>query len=315
MKETGNAMKGRLLGLFCALSVLLLLGASCPKKSGPIDNSGSNLNPGKSLFSDAESLYQAGDYEGARAKYQEVVEQYPGTDWSRESQLRIGQCYFSEGKDEEALSRFRQYVNNNPGDPDVATAQDYIIRILDDQIRKAQAEYQETVAGLNQQNFRLETLNNYLRRSVDSETIYLELDLEFNRLFIKMGTQTLYDFPVVTGKGKTRLKATGKLVDFNTPKGIRQVESIEKDPMWYRPDWVWLEHGETVPENLTMEDRAVPYVLGPYKVSIGEGFYFHGTKAGTIRPGKFSHGCIRLNNKDLIQLVHMVEVGTMVYIY
>jgi lipoprotein-anchoring transpeptidase ErfK/SrfK len=48
---------------------------------------------------------------------------------------------------------------------------------------------------------------------------------------------------------------------------------------------------------------------------MGEGYAIHGTHAGVIQPGKFSHGCVRMNNKDLLQLVHLVEVGTVVYLY
>ncbi|HUT53884.1 MAG TPA: L,D-transpeptidase family protein [bacterium] len=294
-----------------------VMGASCPKQTGTVNNRkpAVDAQAAKASLADGEALFQSGDYEGARAKYQEVLEKYPGTEWSNQAQFRLAQCDYSLGKTDEALAGFRQYVDNNKDNSNVELAKDYIVQIIEGKLKQTELDYQTMVAGLEQQNYRLELINKYLRKSVDSEVIYLELDLQANRVFVKIGSQTLYEYPVVTGKGKTRLKTTGKLVDFNTPKGIRQVESIEKDPKWYRPDWVWLEHGETVPEDLTMEDRAVEKVLGPYKISIGEGYYFHGTRRGTIRPGKFSHGCIRLNNKDLIQLVRMIEAGTMVYIY
>jgi tetratricopeptide (TPR) repeat protein len=296
---------------------LILMGASCPKKTGSLDNgkARADAQAAKDAFAAAEAAFKSGDYEGARAKYQEALEQYPGAEWSGRAQLRLAQCDLNLGRTDEALTGLRQYVDNNKGDPDVAGVQDQIIKILDDKYGKEESDYQALVAGLEQQNFRLEMINHYLRKTVDSEVIYLELDLDANRVFVKIGSQTLYEYPVVTGKGKTRLQKTGQLVDFNTPKGIRQVESIEKDPIWYQPDWVWLERGDTVPEELTIEDRGVPDHLGPYKISIGEGIYLHGTSRGTIRPGKYSHGCVRLNNKDLVQLVHLVEVGTMVYIY
>lgn len=296
--------------LFC---LALSMGASCPKQGDAIDQG--IKQSGKETFMQGEALFEAGDYEGARELYQQVIEQAPMTSWSNKAQYRMGQCYFKLGKTDEALAEFQRFVDNNRDDSDLTAAQDYIIKILENRQQESLAEYEANLIGYQQQNFRLEALNRYLRKSVDSEEIYIELDLEANRIFVKIGTQTIYEYPVVTGKGMTRLKTTGRMKNFATPKGIRQVESIEKDPVWYRPDWVWLEKGEEIPENITMEERGVPGTLGPYKVSIGDGFYIHGTRRGTIRPGKYSHGCIRMNNKELKQLVRMVEVGTMVYIY
>jgi lipoprotein-anchoring transpeptidase ErfK/SrfK len=141
------------------------------------------------------------------------------------------------------------------------------------------------------------------------------MDLEHNRLLVKMGTQTLYEYPIVSGKGETKMRLTGAVKDFDTPTGVRQILKIEKDPVWVRPDWYWVEKGLPVPPNLTPAERGVPGALGPYKLSFGEGFFIHGTSTGTIKPGKFSHGCVRMNNKDLLQVVKLVEEGTKIYIY
>jgi L,D-transpeptidase YbiS len=262
-----------------------------------------------------EARFESGDYEGARKLYQQVMEEYPTSGWADKAQFRTGQCYFKMDQPDEALEEFRRFVDNQHDNSDLTAAQDYMIRILEKKYNDAESNYRTMLAGYEQQNFRLDMMNKYLRRSVDSEVIYIELDLEANRLFVKMGSQTLYEFPMVSGKGRRRLQTTGNLKDFSTPKGVRQVESIIKNPIWYRPDWVWLERGEEVPEELTLEERAVPGILGPYKVSIGNGIYIHGTSRGKIRPGKYSHGCVRMNNEDLRQLVKMVEVGTMVFIY
>jgi len=296
----------------CAALTLLagvLAGASCPKKDQQMTGTAGEL------YLEAEQLYEAADYEAAREIYQRIMEDYPLSGMADLAHFRIGQCWFKLGNNREALDEFKRYVENNRDDSRVTLAQDYVARLIERDYSQRIEERDRTIAGLELRNFRLEMLNRHLRRSVDSEVIYLELDLEADLIFVRLGTQTLYAYPMVSGKGRRKLKTTGRYKDFSTPKGVRQVEFIQRDPVWYRPNWSWLERGLEVPEDLTMEDRAVPGVLGPYKVSIGEGYYIHGTRGGKIRPGKYSHGCVRMNNKDLIQLVHLIEEGTITYIY
>ncbi len=154
-----------------------------------------------------------------------------------------------------------------------------------------------------------------LQGTVDSGKAYLEVDLARNRLKIKMGTQSLYDFPVVSGKGRTYLPSLRRYKDFRTPRGVFHVRRKQKNPLWYKPNWVWYERGLKPPSRMSRRQRAVPGVLGKYKISLGDGYAIHGTRSGWIRPGKRSHGCIRMNAKDLNKVYRMVDVGTPVYIY
>jgi lipoprotein-anchoring transpeptidase ErfK/SrfK len=296
-----NRQKVLIGALLLALAFFTL---GCPKKGEEVTTAAASRGDGKQLLQEADKLFDAGDYPGAQQAYQQVMEQHPGTNSANRAQFRLGQCYLKMEKTDEALAEFRRYVEQNRNDSDLTAAQEYIIRIDENRLQEKVREYETAVSGFEQQNFRLNQLNQSLRRSVDSEVIYLELDLEANRVYVKLGTQTLYVYPVITGKGRTRLKGTGEIKNFNTPTGVRRIEYIEKDPKWYRPDWYWIEKGLPLPANLTMEERGVP-----------DGIYLHGTQAGTIKPGKFSHGCIRLNNADLLQVVRLIEVGTVVYIY
>lgn len=300
-----------------ALSAVLVcaVGLGCTKKAGEVDPTFRQKTEGKEKLAQADVLFDAGDYAGAQSAYQLVMEQHPGTEAANRAQFRVAQCLAKEDKTDEALAEFRKYVNANRNDSDLTVAQEYIIAITENRLQDQIRQFETAVSSLEEQNLRMNLLNQSLRKSVDAEVIYLELDYANDRLFVKLGTQTLYQYPIVSGKGKTRLKGTGEIKNFSSPRGVRRILNIEKDPLWYRPDWYWIEKGLPLPENLTMKDRGVPNHLGPYKLSIGDGIYLHGTRAGKIKPGKFSHGCIRLNNADLIQLVHLVEIGTMVYLY
>ena len=89
----------------------------------------------------------------------------------------------------------------------------------------------------------------------------------------------------------------------------------EKNPVWIRPDWAWTEKGKELPDNLSIQDRAVGDVMGKYRLRIGEGYAIHGTKDGMINGKKETHGCIRMARKDLQKVFKMVKKGTEVYIY
>ena len=290
------------------VGMVLLMAATCPKTEN-IDGDQTRSREAQKIFVEAEGLYDAGSIAEAKPLYESVAAQFPSTESARHSRFRLGQISLKEGDSDAALAQFNDYVDLYGDDSELALAQDYVSKILQNKLTETETKYKDLVTGLQRQNFRLDMLNQSLRRSVDSEAIYLEIDLASDRLLVKLGTQALYEYPVVSGKGKTWLRS------FATPKGVRQVESIEKDPKWYRPDWVWEEKGLEVPEDLTMEERAVPGALGPYKVSFGDGYYIHGTRAGRIRPGKYSHGCVRMNNSDLKNLVKLIDVGTLLYIY
>ena len=60
--------------------------------------------------------------------------------------------------------------------------------------------------------------------------------------------------------------------------------------------------------------RFVPNVLGPHKLVLGDGYLIHGVhnlNANSIGTAA-SHGCIRMNNDDLVYLTALVRTGTRV---
>ena len=48
----------------------------------------------------------------------------------------------------------------------------------------------------------------------------------------------------------------------------------------------------------------------------GNAYGIHGTRSGNIgAPGKRSHGCVRMNRRDLTITYRLCDVGTKVYVY
>ena len=62
-------------------------------------------------------------------------------------------------------------------------------------------------------------------------------------------------------------------------------------------------------------NRAVPEVLGAFKLDLGDGYLIHGTNDPLAIGFPATHGCIRLDDEPLEQLFGMVDAGTPVYIY
>ena len=154
-----------------------------------------------------------------------------------------------------------------------------------------------------------------IKKSIDSNRIYLALSLAENLLYVKIGSKTVKKYVASTGKGWTRLKGTGEAYNFLTPRGKRIINGKERNPVWYKPDWAWHEKGLELPENISLEDRAVEGEMGKYRLKMGDGYAIHGTKSGEVNGAKETHGCIRLAKNDLRELYSMVKRGTEVYIY
>jgi tetratricopeptide (TPR) repeat protein len=267
------------------------------------------------LFNVAESHYQGGEYKDAQLNYMELIRKYPFSSYVNKAQFMIAKCYLELDQPDQAIQEFKLYTINNKMDSELIEAHEWVQKLERQIYGEEQQKTRRTMAELIDENFRLRENLKWLKPTVNNEEVYLELNLADNELMIKMGTQELYNFHMVSGKGRTWVKGLKRYKNFSTPKGIRHVSYKEKSPIWYRPNWSWQERGQEIPEDLKREDRAVPGVLGKYRVNLGEGYSIHGTSSGRIKPGKYSHGCIRMGARDLKKVFEMTEEGTKVFIY
>ena len=82
----------------------------------------------------------------------------------------------------------------------------------------------------------------------DDET-YLQVSIGERRLRVLKGAEVLHEFPVAVGKGaylRHRDAQNGGWL-FETPVGVFSVGRKETDPVWYAPDWHFIEKGLPVP--------------------------------------------------------------------
>ena len=108
---------------------------------------------------------------------------------------------------------------------------------------------------------------------------------------------------------KTYRVAVG-MPKYPTPTGRFAVDRKEKNPVWNVPDSDWAGDlaGQTIPGG----DPRNPLVARWVGISGSVGF--HGTKELGSLGTPASHGCIRMNPSDVIDLYDTVDVGTPILI-
>jgi len=149
--------------------------------------------------------------------------------------------------------------------------------------------------------------------SAFSNSLYLVVNPSANRLTMRRGQKVLLEAVISTGRNNT-LQVKNRKWIFRTPRGIMTVLEKKKDPVWLKPDWAFLEKGESIPAwNSPL--RREKGTLGAFMLNLGGGVMIHGTPQEHLLGRSVTHGCIRVGKEDLTVLYDSVPVGTKVYIY
>lgn len=108
---------------------------------------------------------------------------------------------------------------------------------------------------------------------------------------------------------KTYTVAVGA-AGYDTPGGLYSIQSKQIDPVWTVPnsDWAGDQAGQVVPGG-SPENPLKARWMG-VNGSVG----IHGTSEDYSLGSAASHGCIRMNVDDVIDLYDRVDVGTPIYI-
>jgi len=179
------------------------------------------------------------------------------------------------------------------------------------------SELRAKVQSLEQEAALIEEDNQGIRntlKTVDDDEIYLVVDTENNRLTMRRGDTILLITKVGTGSHQFVKEETGRNWMFESPTGSLTVLGKERNPVWIRPDWSYVEENMPVPAP-DDPDRIVRGVLGKYALLLGNGYKIHGTKYKNLLGTHFTHGCISVGDRDLELLHETVKIGTKVYIY
>jgi len=140
------------------------------------------------------------------------------------------------------------------------------------------------------------------------------VDSAENLIYLFQGSRLVVQGKCSTGTGLELTDTEGNRTwTFDTPRGYFRVLSKVTDPVWYRPDWAFVEEGEPIPRNAA--GRAMPDVLGDYALGFGDGYFIHGTLYTRLLGSSVTHGCIRVDDDVLKKIFDTAKPGTPIWIY
>ena len=143
---------------------------------------------------------------------------------------------------------------------------------------------------------------------------YIVIDKYANRLFLRKADSVILEAQCSVGSGGELADSlTGRRWKFDTPSGIFVVSSMIPNPWWRKPDWAFIEEGQTVPKNET--ERFDNEMMGAYAIGFGDGFFIHGTIYERLLGVAVTHGCVRMGAEDIERLYKNIKIGTKIYVF
>ena len=140
------------------------------------------------------------------------------------------------------------------------------------------------------------------------------VDTAQNQISMVRGSLVMAQAKCSTGSGlELKDTAGNRNWTFETPRGYFRVLSKVSNPVWYRPDWAFIEEGTPIPKDRA--SRAVADVLGDYALAFGDGYFIHGTLYTRMLGTSVTHGCIRVDDKTLEKIYKAAQQGTPIWIY
>jgi lipoprotein-anchoring transpeptidase ErfK/SrfK len=169
-------------------------------------------------------------------------------------------------------------------------------------------------AGTDKDN--LESDISKLKTQLDKLTpteAYIVINTSDNHFYLYQGKQMIREGKCSTGKNEKLVSEKGDNT-FYTPQGVRKVLRKQKNPVWAKPNWAFIEEGLPIPP-AGHPSRFEAGTLGDYKLELGNGYMIHGTIYKRFIGQSVTHGCIRMLDDDLEAVYNTLAIGSKVYIY
>jgi L,D-transpeptidase YbiS len=146
------------------------------------------------------------------------------------------------------------------------------------------------------------------------EGAYAVVDTASNTLTLRQGDRVLRTAIVSAGSGSVLRDPAGQRHwVFETPSGVRSVRSKINHPVWVKPDWAFIEEGESAPARYS--ERLDPGAMGEYAIGLGDGYFIHGTLYTRLLGRNVTHGCVRVGDQDLKRVFQALSMGARVILF
>ncbi|MDQ1329094.1 MAG: Tetratricopeptide repeat protein [Candidatus Poribacteria bacterium] len=253
------------------------------------------------------------DYDKAMDNFKIVIDKYPDDPIVAGALLGMGKIYQIKGQESEAVAYFQSVVDKYPksgfgsdaeGRLGLATVGRYIQKNLKP-YKVQKGDSLVTIANKFHITPELITRLSDLKSNalnvgqsvnvIDGSNLNVLINLTECKLYLKSGDNIIRRYPVCVGKKETP-----------TPTGSYNVTDKAVDPTWFST-------------SETGGKGAIPggdprNELGSRWIGFKPSYGVHGTIFPESIGKAESHGCVRMNNKDVEELYGLVVVGTPVKI-
>ena len=134
--------------------------------------------------------------------------------------------------------------------------------------------------------------------------LWIKIDKAKLRLYLRKGPdEVLKEYPISIGRGVGQKKSR---TDYITPTGVFKIWRVIEDAshLVFDPKW-FNEPGE--PQKGAYGAKLISF-YNPWEIAI------HGTNSPGSIGKRVTHGCIRLRNRDIIELCKYVKPGMQLWI-
>ena len=126
----------------------LMIGAAALSLGGCASNSDAakmlNPDPPGKMYSEADSLLNAGKYESAARKFEALDRDHPYAPEARRAMVLSAYAYYKAGKSPEAIAAAQRYTTLHPGTKDAALAHNIIASAHFDEMRQPNRDQSAT---------------------------------------------------------------------------------------------------------------------------------------------------------------------------
>lgn len=140
--------------------------------------------------------------------------------------------------------------------------------------------------------------------SPSSGELWIKVDKEKLRLYLMRGTDdVIKSYPVAIGRGEGIKKSRTDLI---TPVGVFKIWRVIHDAtqLVYDPKWFG-EPGK--PQKGAYGSKLISF-YNPWEIAL------HGTNVPSSIGKRVTHGCIRMRNRDIVELSKSVKAGMRMWI-
>ena len=127
-----------------------------------------------------------------------------------------------------------------------------------------------------------------LAGAASGQATRLDLNIPAYRLSVIRDSSVVRVFRVAVG-----------MRSYPTPTGVREIDDVTWNPWWHPPRSAWALSDSTQPPG---PDNP----MGAVKLFIGGTYYVHGTPLDQSIGHAASHGCVRMHQRDAIELARIV---------